>query len=91
MSGDAVRLTVSDATGTIGMRVGGNAGAVGMDVRGGDTRNITAKAAERLLTPRQIAVSGDAVGSAAFDGSADISIATAVERLTNEELEAMLL
>ena len=37
-----------------------------------------ATAAEKLSTPRNIALSGDATGSVAFDGSADVTIEVAV-------------
>lgn len=40
----------------------------------------SAVAANKLTTPRNIALSGDATGSANFDGSADISIATTVNK-----------
>lgn len=49
-----------------------------------------AKQAEKLKTPRQISLAGDAQGEGSFDGSEDVEIYTTVERLSNSELETML-
>lgn len=49
-----------------------------------------AETAERLANPRQIAIVGEAAGEGMFDGSEDIAIYTAIERMTNTELEAIL-
>ncbi|MCI6378709.1 MAG: hypothetical protein MR842_13290 [Clostridiales bacterium] len=77
------------SAGEIPLRV--NAGAknltVGLSLEGTVRR---AGSADRLATARQIALFGDVAGGAAFDGSRDVSIRTAVAVLTNEELEAML-
>lgn len=55
-------------------------------VRGG----MPASSARRLTTGRYITLTGEASGYAAFDGSEDIEIATAVSRMTNTEIEEML-
>lgn len=49
-----------------------------------------AETADRLSTPRQIEITGEAAGEGLFDGSEDIEIYTAIERITNTELEAIL-
>lgn len=50
----------------------------------------SAETAKRLKTPRTIAIGGEAIGETMFDGSEDVTIYTAIERLTNEDLEEML-
>lgn len=79
-----------DAEG-IPLSVGAGASAksllVGLSLEGTVKRAGTADA---LTTARKIGLYGDVTGTAAFDGSRDVSIRTAVEVLTNEELEAML-
>lgn len=50
----------------------------------------TAVKAQKLAQKRMIALTGEAVGAAMFDGSEDIDIYTSVEALTNEELEVLL-
>lgn len=57
---------------------------------GGGMTSMDVETAQRLTTPRMIALSGDAQGQAEFDGSADAVIHTAVEEINNEELEEML-
>ena len=57
---------------------------------GGGITSTTVEAAERLVTPRAIELRGDALGQAAFDGTKDAVIYTAVEALNNTELEDML-
>lgn len=64
-----------------------NAIGIGLEPGGGGGSAETAK---RLKTPRTIAIGGEAVGETLFDGSEDITIYTAIERLTNEELEELL-
>ncbi len=65
------------------------AAAAGSAPEGGDPAGAAA-IAQRLATPRQIGVSGDAVGAAMFDGSEDVDIRTVVEALTNEDLRRIL-
>lgn len=55
----------------------------------GNTAEYAARAGKLMKTCR-IELTGQAQGEALFDGSADISIYTAIERLTNEELEDLL-
>ena len=49
-----------------------------------------AKVAWKLKTPRKIIVSGEVDGEGLFDGSNDVDIYAVVDRITNTELEAML-
>lgn len=49
-----------------------------------------ARAADKLATARQIALSGDVSGDAMFDGSKDIVIGTAVECLTTTEIDDLM-
>lgn len=58
---DTQELYVGDADGTVKMVKGGASGAV--------------ESANKLTVPRNIALSGDAIGSTSFDGSADATIA----------------
>lgn len=51
---------------------------------------IEAATAKKLKTAREIAIAGEAVGAAMFDGSEDIKIMATIERLTNEDLEVLL-
>lgn len=46
--------------------------------------------ADRLTTARNIRLTNEVLGQALFDGSDDIEIYTAVERITNSEMEEML-
>lgn len=46
--------------------------------------------AERLRTPRAIELRGHVAGAAEFDGSEDAIIYTAVDTMSNEDLEVML-
>lgn len=46
--------------------------------------------ADRLTTARNIRLTNEVLGQALFDGSEDIEIYTAVERITNSEMEEML-
>ena len=80
----------------IGLTVGNQAEMVVSSGEQGGAMTFSAEAggaaitARRLATARKIGLGGDAVGSASFDGSADMEIMTAVETLSNAELEAML-
>lgn len=49
-----------------------------------------AETAERLETPRKIAVAGDVIGDTYFDGSEDVIIGTAVECLSTMEMDALI-
>lgn len=49
-----------------------------------------AKVAWKLKTLRKIIVSGEVDGEGLFDGSGDVDIYATVDRITNSELEAML-
>lgn len=49
------------------------------------------ESADKLTTPRKIAVSGETVGEGYFDGSADLTIGTVVSRISNTELEEILI
>lgn len=49
-----------------------------------------ARAANKLATARQIALSGDVSGDAMFDGSEDVVIGTAVECLTTTEIDDLM-
>ena len=64
-----------------------NSLGIGLQPGGGGGSAETAK---RLKTPRAIALGGEATGETLFDGSEDVTIYTAIERLTNEELEELL-
>lgn len=46
--------------------------------------------AEKLKTPRQISLTGEAHGQASFDGTSDVAILTTVSALSNTELEGIL-
>ncbi len=46
--------------------------------------------ADRLTTARNIRLTNEISGQALFDGSDDIEIYTAVDRITNSEMEEML-
>lgn len=49
-----------------------------------------AETAERLATPRKIAVAGDVIGDSYFDGSEDVVIGTAVECLSTIEIDDLI-
>ena len=49
-----------------------------------------AETAERLETPRLIAITGSANGDTLFDGSEDVQIHTVIETMSNSEIEALL-
>ena len=58
---------------------------------GGSAENSEyAEKAGSLKFPRKIEITGDAAGSALFDGSKDIDIEVSVSAITKEELEAIL-
>ena len=78
MYNGAVRMVVTGNQGTVGMKVekSGSGGAA-----------VTAR---RLETKREIRLSGSAQGMALFDGSADADIYTALDTMSNEDLEGML-
>ena len=55
--------------------------------------NWNAKAADKLSTPRTIAIaspSGSVTGSVSFDGTEDVTIEVEHAYMTNEEIQAML-
>ena len=51
----------------------------------------SAPAADKLRTARKIELSGEASGYGDFDGSADVTIDTYIARLTNSEIEELML
>lgn len=61
---DTQELYVGDADGTVQLVKGGASGSV--------------ESAEKLTTARNITLSGEVIGSASFDGSADVTIAAAL-------------
>lgn len=61
---DSQKLYVGDANGNVTMVKASSAGAV--------------ESANKLTTPRNIALSGDATGSTSFDGSSNVEIAVAL-------------
>ena len=72
---------------------------IGIKVSGGRKiiKNMTASQttrhalmADRLTTARNIRLTNEISGQALFDGSDDIEIYTAVDRITNSEMEEML-
>ena len=51
--------------------------------------NATAAAAKKLESPRQISLGGAVNGSASFDGSADITIATTISNLSSDKITSL--
>ena len=51
--------------------------------------NATAVAAKKLESPRQISLGGAVNGSASFDGSADITIATTISNLSSDKVTSL--
>ena len=51
--------------------------------------NATAAAAKKLESPRQISLGGAVNGSASFDGSADITIATTISNLSSDKVTSL--
>ena len=51
--------------------------------------NATAAAAKKLESPRDISLGGAVNGSASFDGSADITIATTISNLSSDKITSL--
>ena len=51
--------------------------------------NATAAAAKKLESPRQINLGGAVNGSASFDGSADVTIATTISNLSSDKVTSL--
>ena len=51
--------------------------------------NATAAAAKKLESPRQISLGGAVNGSASFDGSADVTIATTISNLSSDKVTSL--
>ena len=51
--------------------------------------NATATAAKKLESPRDISLGGAVNGSASFDGSADITIATTISNLSSDKITSL--
>ena len=51
--------------------------------------NATAAAAKKLESPRQISLGGAVNGSASFDGSSDITIATTISNLSSDKVTSL--
>lgn len=51
--------------------------------------NATAVAAKKLESPRQISIGGAVNGSASFDGSGDITIATTLSNLSSDKVTSL--
>lgn len=51
--------------------------------------NATAVAAKKLEIPREISLGGAVTGSASFDGSADVTIATTISNLSSDKVTSL--
>ena len=51
--------------------------------------NATAAAAKKLESPREISLGGAVNGSASFDGSADVTIATTISNLSSDKVTSL--
>lgn len=84
----------------VGIKAAGEQHAVGYNLTASQQRSVQGIAAsqvlrhaitaDRLTTARNIRLTNEVLGQALFDGSDDIEIYTAVERITNSEMEEML-
>ena len=84
----------------VNIKASGSHKVVSVNMTGGPQKIITsmttsqatrhALMADRLTTARNIRLTNEVLGQALFDGSEDIEIFTAVERITNSEMEEML-
>ena len=72
----------------IGIKVSGSQKIIKNMTASQTTRH--ALMADRLTTARNIRLTNEISGQALFDGSDDIEIYTAVDRITNSEMEEML-
>lgn len=84
----------------VGIKASGSQKVVRIGMAGGSQKVITsmttsqatrhALMADKLTTGRNIRLTNEVLGQALFDGGEDIEIFTAVDRITNSEMEEML-
>lgn len=84
----------------VGIKASGSQRAVSLGMTAGQQKTIQrmstsqtvrhALMADKLTFARNIKLTNEVLGQALFDGSDDIEIYTAVERITNAEMEEML-
>lgn len=87
---DSVQMQLNSDTGIVRMNVSSQNAPLKMRVSGATGTPKHCETADRLLTPREISLSGSAQGAAMFDGSSDVAIYTSITSITNSELEEIL-
>jgi len=90
MNGSVVqRETITGSISTTSGELNGSVSMFSGEMQA-DIDRVQLTEAEKLKTERKISLTGEAVGEAMFDGSHDAEISTILSRITNAELEDML-